>query len=124
MTVLSPATATAIAKDAAVQNGRTFGNGKLFMDSPLQSPTTSNGGIFISPNYSYCKILNHQYVLEKVNRVSSLGISDKIQNWQKMPSFGATGLKRKKIRLKDPLGPTECLNYSGEIYNFEYFKSY
>ena len=38
--------------------------------------------------------------LEKVNRVSSLGISVKIKNGQKMPSvggqFGATGLKCQK----------------------------
>ena len=31
--------------------------------------------------------------LEKVNRVSSLGMFVKIQNVQKMPSFGTTGLK-------------------------------
>ena len=36
------------------------------------------------------------YLVDKVNRVSSLSISVKIQNCQKMPSVGSTGLKCQK----------------------------
>ena len=47
----------------------------------------------------------HVLWVEKVYRVSSFGISVKIQNLQKMPGFGATGLKCKKKMggLKDTL---------------------
>ena len=63
-------------------------------------------------NIHLAPLLIHPLMLEKVNRVSSLGISVKIQNCQKMPSVGATGLKCQKtiFRLKDALRPTECLN--------------
>ena len=53
------------------------------------------------------------YLVDKVNRVSSLSISVKIQNCQKMPSVGATGLKcqNKIFSFKRyVLRPTECLN--------------